>query len=72
MPRNEEVFNIIAMAHLGLLHPGIQKILHEIDQTIASISRREVVELLRHCLTCAKKVLQKPQAPLKTIVENVV
>ena len=45
MPRDEEVFDIVTSAHLGLLHPGIHKTFYEIEQTIAGISLKEVVEL---------------------------
>ena len=71
VPRDEEVFDIISAAHLGLLHPGLDKTFCEIERTTTGVSRREVTELLKHCSTCAKKASQKSKAPMKAIVENV-
>ena len=71
VPRDEEVFDIVTRAHLGLLHPGQLKTFQEIERTTAGISRKEVTELLKHCPTCSKKALQKSTAPIKVIVENV-
>ena len=71
VPRDEDVFDIITKAHLGLLHPGQEKTFFEIERTTAGISRKEVKELLSHCLTCSKKASQKSKAPIKVIVENV-
>ena len=70
VPRDEEVFDIISCAHIGLLHPGQDKTFYEIERTTVGISRKEVTELLKHCLTCAKKGSQKSKAPVKVIVEN--
>ena len=71
VPRDEEVFDIVTRANLGLLHPGQLKTFQEIERTTAGISRKEVTELLKHCSTCSKKALQKSTAPIKVIVENV-
>ena len=71
MPRDEEVFDIIVNAHLGLLHAGRDKTFQEIDHTTAGVSKKEVAELLKHCSTCAKKGSQKSKAPLQAIVENI-
>lgn len=71
VPRDEEVFGIICRVHMGLLHPGQDKTYYEIERTTVGISRKEVTELLKHCLTCAKKGSQKSKAPVKVIVENV-
>lgn len=70
IPRDEDVFDVIVEAHIELLHPGQEKTFHEIERTTAGISKKEVRELLQHCLTCAKKGSQKTKAPLKPIVEN--
>ena len=70
IPRDEDVFDVITEAHIGLLHPGQDKTFHEIERTTAGVSKKEVRELLQHCLTCAKKGSQRTKEPLKPIVEN--
>lgn len=71
VPRDEEIFDIITRAHIGLVHPGQDKTFYEIERTTAGISRKEVGELLKHCSTCAKKATQKAKAPIKVIAETV-
>ena len=62
VPRDEEVFDIIINAHLGLVHAGRDKTFQEIERHTSGISEKEVSEVLRHCSTCAKKGSQRSKA----------
>ena len=70
VPRDEEVFDIIINAHLGLVHAGRDKTFQEIERNTAGVSKKEVAEVLRHCATCSKKGSQRSKARLQPIVEN--
>ena len=70
VPRDEEVFDIIIQAHLGLVHAGRDKTFQEIERTTSGVSKKEVSEVLRHCATCSKKGSQRSKARLHPIVEN--
>lgn len=71
VPRDEEVFDIITTVHLGLVHAGRDKTFQEVERTTAGIRKKEVVEILQHCSTCATKASQKSKTPLQAIFENV-
>ena len=59
VPWDEEVFDIIIKAHLGLVHAGRDKTFQEIERNTSGISKKEVSEVLRHCSTCSKKGSQR-------------
>ena len=64
VPRDEEVFDIIVTVHLGLVHAGRDKTFQEVDRTTTGVSKKEVIQVLQHCSTCAMKASQRSKAPL--------
>ena len=66
----QDVYDRIVECHSIAQHAGYQKTFALVKERYYGISRGEVVEVLKHCLTCSRTRPSNSRAPLEPIVSN--